>query len=50
MAGIDNDGLAGDAARIDQIAQRADHVLGLDPPPQRIVGVHRLEILLALPA
>ena len=34
----------------DQIAESLDDVVWLNPAPQRIIGVHRGEILLALPA
>src|SRR6476661_9317928 len=40
VAGIDNEGLAGDAARIDKIADRSDHVARVHAAAERIVCVH----------
>ena len=50
MPGIDGEHLARHGLRFDQIAERRHDIVGLDAATERIAGMHRFEILLALAA
>ena len=48
LAAVDQDDFACDGPRRHEVADRGQHVLGLDTPPKGVESVYPLEILLRL--